>query len=54
MKKIRKVIIKDDLSTNPPKSGKKLKTRPPLGFGLLLPKGLSGSDLKAFKEGKKK
>jgi hypothetical protein len=47
MKKMRKIILKDDLTVNPPKSGKKLKTRPPLSSARILRNGVFGSDLKS-------
>lgn len=54
MKKMRKMVIKDDLSTNPPKSGKKLKVKPPLSSARVLPSGIFGSDLMQEREGKRK
>jgi hypothetical protein len=48
MKKMRKIIIKDDLSTNPPKSGKR-SWRPPLSSARILPNGMFGSELREGK-----
>jgi len=46
MKNMRKIIVKDDLSANPPKSGKKLKTRPDLSTATVLENGVFGIDRK--------
>ena len=51
--RMRKIIIKDDLSVNPPRSGKKLKTRPPLSSATVLQNGVFGSEWKELREGKR-
>lgn len=52
--RMRKMIIKDDLSTNPPKSGKKLKVKPPLSSARIFPSGVFGFDLIQEREAKRK
>ena len=49
--KIKKIIIKDDLSENPKPSGKKLKTKPPLSSARPLPSGVFGFDLMQERKG---
>lgn len=51
--RMRKIIIKDDFSVNPPKSGKKLRTRPPLSEARPLENGVFGFDLIQEREGKR-
>ena len=44
--RMKKIITKDDLSSNPPKSGKKLKDRPDPFKATVLQNGVFGRELK--------